>query len=483
MTRKNFSLFAFLLLFIFLLATFSFSQQKSSIEKIVISKTEKTVEVRVLLSLFTYYRQFELSGPNRVVLDFFDTSSVKAPRFLRVNALGVRGIRTGRFSRNIARVVFDMLDGIPPYKIETIDRGLRILFWPKEEKVVEKKVIEEEPEIEEVGDAICDIVVSPVRANLYDPILLDMSRSKNAQSIEVEVFDKEGIKITSQTLTPENPKWETRFDQPGEYFFKGKAFSTKDKPSENLCEARTYINAPPVSNLKAKPRKTQVQKTITLDATGSADSDGKILRVDFEIIDQEGNLVDRFTDNDMPFSWEKVFEYKGVYMVTAISTDDFGAMSEPAMVEVVARKAVSKKKLFLVLDAGAVAARGQGTYMVFPAGRLGIGYELLPGILDIIIAGGAAYSNLNAPWKSFYNGSLLLNFHLGPFSIGAGAGVTTRDIETLPKSYGEAMANIGIGMFSISKTKISILFEAAGPVSNLSFEDHYKVMAGFRFKF
>jgi hypothetical protein len=368
MSRKNLSLFAFLLLFIFLLVTFSFSQQKGSIEKIVISKTEKTVEVRVFLSLFSYYRQFELSGPNRVVIDIFDTSFIKAPRFLRVNALGVRGIRTGRFKANIARVVFDMLDGIPPYRIETIDRGLRILFWPEEEKVIEEKVIEEEPEIEEVGDAICDMEVSPVRANLNDPILLDMSGSKSAQSMEVEVFDKEGIKITSQTLTPENPKWETRFDQPGEYFFKGKAFSAEDKPSENLCEARTYINAPPVSRLECKPRRAQVQKTITLDATGSADSDGEILRVDFEITDEEGNLVDRFTDNDMPFSWEKVFESKGVYTVTAVSTDDFGAMSEPALVEVVARK-VGKKRLFFLLDAGALAARGQGTHVGQPASQ------------------------------------------------------------------------------------------------------------------
>jgi hypothetical protein len=482
MNRKNLSLFLFLFISIIILATFSFSQQTGSLEKIVVTKTEKTLEVKVFLSFFSYYRQFELSGPNRVVIDCFDTRSIKAPRFLRVNALGVRGIRTGMFKPGIARVVFDMLDGIPSYKIESITNGLRILFWPEEEKVIEEKVIEEKPEIEEVGDAICDMEVSPARANLNDPILLDMSGSKNAKSMEIEVLDKEGIKITTQTLTPENPKWETRFDQPGEYFFKGKAFNTAGKPSENLCEARTYINAPPVSRLKAKPRRAQTQTPITLDATGSADSDGEILRVDFEITDEEGNLIDRFTDNDMPFSWEKVFEYKGVYTVTAISTDDFGAMSEPAMVEVVTRKA-GKKKLFFLLDAGALAARGEGTHIVFPAGRLGIVYELLPGTMDIIIAGGGAYSNAYAPWKSFYSGSLILNFHLGPISIGAGAGVTTRDLETLPKSYGEAVANIGIDMFSISKTRISILFEGAGPVSNLKLEDHYKVMAAFRFIF
>ncbi len=282
-------------------------------------------------------------------------------------------------------------------------------------------------------------------------------------------------------LTADSPKWETRFDKPGDYFFKGKAFNTEDKPSENICEAKTYINFPPISKLECRPCKDKILKPIMLDATGSTDPDGQVIRIDFEITDEKGNLVDRFTDNDMPFSWEKVFEDKGVYTVTAISTDDYGAMSEPALVKVVARK--GRKRISFLLDAGAVAARGEGTYMVFPAGRLGIVYELFPGTLDIIIAGGAAYSNASAPWKSFYNGSLLLNFHLGPLSIGAGAGVTTRDKETLPKSYGEAVANIGIDMFNISKTKISILFEAAGPVSNLSFEDHYKAMATLRLTF
>jgi len=476
MTRKNLSLFPFLFIFIILLATFSFSQQRGSIEKIVISKTEKTLEVRVFLSFFSYFRQFELAGPNRVVIDLFDTRSIKAPRFLRVNALGVRGIRTGMYKPGIARVVFDMIDQIPPYKIESIENGLRILFWPEEEKVIEEKV-----EIER-EEAICDIKINPVKANVNDPIFVDMSGSLHAKSMEVEVFDKEGIKITSQKLTPYSPKWETRFDKPGEYFFKGKAFSTEDKSSKNLCEARTYINFPPVSKLECSPCKDKILKPITLDATGSTDPDGQVIRVDFEITDEEGNLVDRFTDNDMPFSWEKVFENKGVYPVTAISTDDYGAMSEPAQVKVVARG--GKKRLRILLDTGALAARGQGTsYSWYMTGRLGIVYEIFPGTLDIIISGGGAYTTESAPWKSFYNGSLLLNLHLGPVFIGAGAGITTGDKETLPESYGEAIANIGIDMFSISKTKFSLLFEAAGPVTDLSFKEHHKIMVGFRLTF
>ncbi len=476
MIWKNLYLFPFLFIFIILLATFSFSQQSGSLEKIVISKTEKTLEVKVLLSFFSYYRQFELSGPNRVVIDCFDTRSIKVPSFLRVNALGVRGIRTGMFRPGTARVVFDMIDQIPPYKNESIENGLRILFWQEEEKVIEEKV-----EIE-IEDAICDIKINPVKANVNDPIFVDMSGSKNAKSMEVEVFDKEGMKITSQKLTPENPKWETRFDTPGEYFFKGKAFTTEDKPSENLCEARTYINSPPVSRLECSPCKDRILKPITLDATGSTDPDGQVIRVDFEITDEEGNLVDRFTDNEMPFSWEKVFEYKGVYTVTAIGTDDYGAMSEPAQVNVVVRG--GKKRLFILLDTGALAARGQGTsYSWYMAGRLGIVYEIFPGALDITISGGGAYTTESAPWKSFYNGSLLLNLHVGPVFIGAGAGVATKHKETLPKSYGEAIANIGINMFNISKTKFSILFEAAGPVTDLSFKEHHKLIVGFRVTF
>jgi hypothetical protein len=380
------------------------------------------------------------------------------------------------YKPGIARVVFDMIDQIPPYKIESIENGLRIIFWPEEEKVIEEKI-----EIE-IEDAICDIKVNPVKANVNDPIFVDMSGSKNAKSMEVEVFDKEGIKITSQKLTPDSPKWETRFDKPGEYFFKGKAFSTEDKPSENISEARTYINSPPVSRLECSPCKVKIQKPITLDATGSADFDGQVIRVDFEISDEEGNLVDRFTDNEMPFSWEKVFEDKGVYTVTAIGTDDFGAVSDPALIKVIAKG--GKKRLSILLDAGALAARGQGTsYSAYMAGRLGIVYQIFPGTLDIIISGGGAYTTESAPWKPFYNGSLLLNLHLGPVFIGAGAGVTTEHKETLPKAYGEAIANIGIDIFNISKTKFSILFEAAGPVTDLSFKEHHKLMAGFRLTF
>ena len=79
-----------------------------------------------------------------------------------------------------------------------------------------------------------------------------MSGSQHAKSMEVEVFNAEGKKITTKTLTPDSPKWQTKFDKPGEYVFKAKAFNVKGATSTNPCDAKTYINHPPT--LKTIPR-------------------------------------------------------------------------------------------------------------------------------------------------------------------------------------------------------------------------------------
>jgi len=471
MMKKKVFFFPILLLLLFFLTTLSFSEEKGNLEKIIISKGEKTLEVNVTLSLFTYYRQFELLNPNRVVIDFFNITKIKTSRFFKVDAFGIRAIRTGQFKPTTARVVFDLIEEVPPYKIEIIEDGLRVLFWPEEEEVVEEEI--------KILDAICDIKVDPAKANLNDPISVDMSGSQHAQSMEVEVFDKEGTKITAQKLTPESPRWETKFDKPGEYIFRGTAFNIEDKPSENLSEAQTHINFPPVSSLECSPCRSRLKKSITLDASGAADSDGEVVRVDFEITDEEGNLVDRFMATEKPFTWEKMLEDEGVFTVSAIVTDDFGAVSEPAMVKITARE----KRLFFLLDVGSLASRGRGTYVIYAGGRYGLLYKILPGTLDFALTGGGAYTTPRGPWKSFYNFNVLFNVHVGPVFIGAGAGFVSRYIETLPKSYVEGVANIGIDMFSISKTKVSILLEALGPVTDYSLKDYHKFLLGFRLTF
>jgi preprotein translocase subunit SecF len=115
--------------------------RSQSLEEVVVNKIGRTLEVSVLLNFFSDYRQFELTGPNRVVIELFDTRSIKAPRLVKVDDLGVRRIRTSMPQPNTAQVVIEMTDQILPYRIDRLENGLKILFspdaadWPEAEKV------------------------------------------------------------------------------------------------------------------------------------------------------------------------------------------------------------------------------------------------------------------------------------------------------------------------------------------------------------
>jgi len=323
-----------------------------------------------------------------------------------------------------------------------------------------------------IPDAVADIMVSPAKANLNDPISVDMSGSQEAKSMEVEVFDEAGNKITSQTLSPDSPKWQTSFDKPGEYIFKGTAFNVKDKPSENPSEAKTYINSPPVSGLASSVVEDYVGLPVTFDASEVADTDGDVVRVDFEITDEAGNLVDRYTDNDMPFTWEKTFDDEGVYTVTAIATDDFGAVSEPARVEVTQKY----KKLFFLVGVGPMAAFGGGNTGGYVGGRLGVLYSITPGSLDLVVTAGGAVVFSDGNWRSFGMASLLLNYYASEsIYIGGGAGFSSNS-RAGQSSKAEIIATIGYDVIKRVKTKGSIFLEGR-------FLGDTKLMIGYRLLF
>ncbi len=296
----------------------------------------------------------------------------------------------------------------------------------------------------------------------------------------VEIFDPDGAKVASKELTPESPQWEVNFDRPGEYAFKGKAFSAAGKASENPCEAAISINFPPSSKLECRKCTGTVGKAITLDASGSVDPDGEVIQVDFEIIDEEGNIIDRFSNIEKPFTWEKAFERTGVFSVTAVATDDLGAISEPSSVEV----KIKQKKIYLLFDIGALAARGPGMYTGYGTGRLGLAFKLSKGLDFIFAARGGYTTNDSASWEQyFYSADLIFNMHAGPVFIGFGAGATSRYQTTQPEYYGEVIVNFGFDLFNNGRIIGSLFIEGASPVVDLKPEDNYKVMLGFRLFF
>ncbi len=477
MIKKRILVSSFLLLLMFSMTGIAFSQQ-GTLDRIVVTPLGDTLEVKIYLSPYTYHRQFRLYNPSRIGIDLFNVRSISASRNIDVSVLGIKSISVSTLGTNIARVIFNVEDEFPPYITEKFAGGLKIVFWTEEElPMVEEKV---EIEVEKVEDAICDIKVQPTRANPDDPIFIDMSGSQNAESMVVEVYDPEGAKIASKELFPESPQWEVNLDKPGEYTFKGKAFNIEGKASENPCEATVSINFSPASNLDCRRCEGTVGKKIVLDASGSSDPDGEVVQVDFEIIDEEGSLVDRFADTEKPFIWEKAFDKKGIYSITAVATDDLGSISEPSMVDV----RVKQKKMYFLLDLGATAARGGGTYVGYGVGRAGILFKLSKN-LDVILAGGGAYTPVDsAPWEQqFFTGTLIFNMRAGPIFIGLGGAYTTRYKTTIQDDYGEVITNIGFDLFGKSRTTISIFLEASGPPIDLSIQDHHKLMLGFRILF
>ncbi|MCK4336381.1 MAG: hypothetical protein KAX11_00470 [Candidatus Aminicenantes bacterium] len=336
--------------------------------------------------------------------------------------------------------------------------------------------------IEEViPDAICDIKVTPVKANINDPISVDMSGSQHAKSMQVEVFDADGVKVNSKSLTPDSPMWQTKFDKCGEYTFKATAFNIEDKPSVNACDAKTYINCPPLCKIwtSCLPCLDYVGKPITIDANNSTDPDGKIAKVDFEITDAAGSIVDTFSDTTEPFTWEKIFNKAGIYTISAVVTDDFGAMSDPCTpLEV----EVTEKRFFFLVEAGPMLSKG--TFTLYGFVRAGIFYKIVPNTFSLAITAGPAFPFANThSFKTYFTVNGLLNFHADRIFIGAGAGYTSKDQDSRESGI-DLIGQIGVDIFSSYKTTGSIFAEGRLPIgSNRPSKDLLKLGLGFRMLF
>jgi hypothetical protein len=446
------------------------------LEKITILKETGVLEVKILLNRDARSNDFKLTKPNKIVIDFFGIEDVTAPRNIDINDFGVSTVRAGMFERDTARVVFDLEDEFPPYKIETIEGGWRVLIW-REEKIEAKK---EEIIIEkiEVKEAISDLMVKPTKANVNDSIFVDMNGSQNAESMEVEVYDSEGARVASQKLSPGSARWEIKLEKPGEFVFRGKAFNAEGKPSENPCEAKIYINFPPVCKPEALYYEDYIGKPFIIDVSGSADPDGEIVKVDFVIWDEKKDLVDEFISTRKPFIFKKIFNREGIYTIPIVVTDNAGAVSQPSEVQVV----VAHKKVFYLVESGSLFARGS-PYGGYAVGRMGILYNIVPGIFDFLISGGGGQAFAGGPWKSFLTASMLFNIRFKPFFVGVGPGITSK-ISEARNPDGEIITDFGFELTGKNMSRRSFYFEVRTPIGKgRSFADHHKIMAGLRFIF
>jgi surface-anchored protein len=343
--------------------------------------------------------------------------------------------------------------------------------------------------VQAIPPAICAVTVVPERANINDPITVDMSGTQNAKSMTVEVYDAQGQKIATQALTPDTPKWQTKFDKPGEYTFKGAAVNMEGIPATNPCVGKTYINIPPICKLwtSCLPCEDYVGRPITFDASGSTDPDGQISKVVFELMDASGNVIDTCVTTRKPFVWEKVFTKPGTYTISATAYDNDGAKSASTDQNRLTFE-VTQKTLFWQIAGGAMLEAGSKSdlsgsmYALGAFLRGGIFYWVSPDKWSFTLTGGGAMPFKGDPWKFAFLAEALINGHFQKFYAGVGAGISTKSENIVAKTGMDIVAQIGTNIFQ-SWTKFgSLFFEFRAPVGR-SFNYNNRFGIGFRMVF
>jgi hypothetical protein len=342
---------------------------------------------------------------------------------------------------------------------------------------------EEAPKIV-IPPATCDLKVSPAKVNIGDPVTIDMSGTRNATAMDIVLQTAQGGQVATHAFTPGAPRWQTKFDKPGEYVIRAKAVNSEGKVSENPCQAKVYVNTPPVCKLwtSCLPCEDYVGRPIVFDANGSTDSDGQISKASFQLLDAAGTVIDSSMDAEKPFVWEKVIKKAGRYAINVVVYDDMGAASgvaDPCKLTF----DVTQKKFFFLAEAGGLLAKG--TYTGYLFGRLGMMWSLVPDVMDVLIRAGAALPLYGDPWKTFLMADALMNFHLGPAAyIDAGLGYTSKE-QDARKSGIDLIGAFGVNVFNNYRSAGSIFAEIRIPAltSDRSFDLHHKLMLGFRYIF
>jgi hypothetical protein len=331
--------------------------------------------------------------------------------------------------------------------------------------------------------AMCSLAVVPERANVNDPITVDMSGTQFARSMSVEVYDAQGQKLATQGMTPQSPKWQTKFDKPGEYSFRGTAVNMEGIAATNPCAAKVSINFPPICKLwtSCLPCEDYVGRPITFDASGSSDPDGQIAKVVFELLDAQGNVIDTCVTTRKPWIWEKVFAKAGTFTINVTVFDNDGAQS-PASDPCRLTFEVTQKKLFWTVAGGPAIYGGSTAFYGFL--RAGLFYWITPDKWSFTLSAGGGIPFAGSPWRFVFTAEALANGHFENFFVGTGIGFSTatQPIDANHKSGVDLVGQAGVDVFDKWTSKGSVFFEFRMPLFR-TFSSNYKTGFGFRFMF
>ena len=101
----------------------------SDLHEIAFVKAGTAVEVNVLIRGEFGNDVFRLTKPERLVFDISPIDIISAAPRTEIQWGGILRVRTGKFSTEVARLVFDLETAAVNYRIDRTDAGLKITFW------------------------------------------------------------------------------------------------------------------------------------------------------------------------------------------------------------------------------------------------------------------------------------------------------------------------------------------------------------------
>lgn len=225
-----------------------FMNKQGPLNSINLKKSEDRLDVDIVFFPYTSHRKFFLVDPDRLVIDLMEIHEIRTSRLIEINDYGVLRIRVGSYKPNIVRVVFDLDEKNPRYRIQKMNEGLRVVFLRKEApagkkeeipsrhlEMPEKKDIRQEgikAEMEEDWERALEIYESmPEREELWIRIA-NIKAKLNRFTESAEAIGK------AIQISPEKPDL---------YFRQAQAYSVAEEPGLALVSIKKALAHAPAN--------------------------------------------------------------------------------------------------------------------------------------------------------------------------------------------------------------------------------------------
>ena len=141
------------------------AETSANIKSLQFERLAAEIKVTIEIEGEYSYQTFEMTGPNRLVVEITPVGRIDALPSYTIQEFGIAGVRTGQFQPGVVRVVFDMTDKFPFYKINQVAKNIELSFWQGPE-VAGEKVVAEAPA--KIGEAAAEGRATDLKAITFE---------------------------------------------------------------------------------------------------------------------------------------------------------------------------------------------------------------------------------------------------------------------------------------------------------------------------